>query len=131
MKILVVAALAGLLAACTSVGTSPSESTLPTTSTMPTTSAAALPSPSEAAMSCSDAFAAVDLSAVTNRTDLTTLGDQLDQTIASCASISEWTAALNEAAPNASVTSALAFLQSRCADSTELANTSICGLVGS
>lgn len=127
MKLIAAAAVAALLAACTAGATTPSEQPLPTVSA---SASMGLPSASAAAMSCTDAFAAVDLSTVDATTDLSTLADQLDETVASCGSVNEWTAALQTAAPEVNVTSALALLQARCAENAELQGTALCSQVG-
>jgi len=129
MKLIAAAALVGLLAACNAGATTPSEQPLPTATQ--STAAMTTPSSSAAAMSCTDAFAGTDLSSVNATTDLTTLADQLDATVARCASINDWTAALQTAAPNVSITSALAFLQAQCAANADLSSTPVCVQVGS
>jgi hypothetical protein len=125
-----VAAIVVLLAACNAGATPPSEQALPTVSASSSTAALPSASASAAAMSCEDAFADIDLGDVDASTDLNTLSAQLDATVAGCPSINDWTAALQAAAPNVSLTSALAFLQVRCADNPELADTALCAQVG-
>ena len=127
MKKIAMAAVVVLLAACTAGATTPSEQALPTVSA---SSTAALPSASAAGVSCEDAFANIDLSDVDASTDLSTLSAELDATVASCPSITDWTTALQTAAPNVSLASALAFLQTRCADNPDLADTALCAQVG-
>jgi hypothetical protein len=134
MKFLTAFALVALLAACNAGATTPSEQPLPTTGastdTMSSTSASASASVA-AAMTCTDAVAAVDLSTVTATTDITTLDDELDETIASCGDVSEWTTAVQTAVPDIDLSQAEAFLAARCAANATLASSPICTEVGS
>ena len=134
MKLIPALALVGLLAACNAGATTPSEQPLPTTSV--STGAVASTSESasasaETAMTCSDAMASIDMTAVGSTTDLMTLSDELDETISSCGTVDEWTTAVQTALPDVDTTQAEAFLQARCAENSTLATTPICTEVGS
>jgi hypothetical protein len=133
MKFVSALALVGLLAACNAGATTPSEQPLPTTAAS-TTVASASESASASvgtAMTCTDAVAAIDLTAVTATTDITTLGDELDETIASCGDVNEWTTAVQTAVPDLDLTQAETFLAARCAENATLASSPICTEVGS
>lgn len=127
MKLIPALALVGLLVGCNAGATTPSEQSLPSvagSSEMASASAAT-------AMTCTDAVAGVDVTAIATTTDLMTLGDELDSTISSCADVSEWTTAIQTALPDLDVSQAEAFLQARCAENATLASTAICTEVGS
>jgi hypothetical protein len=116
-------ALVGLLAACNLGATTPSEQSLPTLGS----STGTIPSPSASvAGSCTDAFAAIDLSAISSTTDLMSLSDELDATISSCPTLEEWTASVQTGLPQVDTTQAQAFLQQRCTDNAMLASTQLC-----
>ena len=122
-------ALVGLLAACNAGATTPSEQSLPTLSS----STGTIPSPSAsvAAGSCTDAFGAIDLSAISSTTDLMSLSDELDATISRCPTMAEWTAAVQTGLPQVDTTQAQAFVQERCVENAALASTQLCAEVSS
>jgi hypothetical protein len=131
MKLISAIALIGLLAACNAGATTPSEQPLPTVTASVGTATSPSASTSAAAMSCTDAFAAIDLSAMASATDLMTLSDKLDATISSCQTLDEWTSAVQTALPQVDTTQAQAFIQQRCAADMTLAATPLCTEVGS
>jgi len=126
MRLITAAALIGLLAACNTGAATPTVQPLLT----PPPSMADVASPSSAAMSCDEAFASVDLSSVQSASDLTSVTDEVDTTIASCPSITDWTTALLKAAPKVSITDANHFLQDECANNMALASSALCEQVG-
>jgi hypothetical protein len=130
MKLITIAALVGLLAACNVGATTPSVQPI----SMPPSSTAgvATPSPSTAVgMSCTDSFAQLDVSAISSTTDMMSLSDQLDTTISACQTVDEWTSAVQTVLPQVDTTQAQAFIQERCTTNTTLATTPLCTEVGS
>jgi hypothetical protein len=133
MKLISAIVLVGLLAACNVGATSPSEQTLPTVtpSTGTVGSTAASASTPAVAMSCTDAFAAIDLSGTTSVTDLMNLTDEVDTTISDCQTLADWTAAVQTYVPDVQTDDAKQFIQERCADNPTLATTPLCTEVAS
>ena len=126
MRLITAAALIGLLTACNAGATTPSEQPLLT----PPPSSEVMASPSAAAMSCEAAFDSVDLSSVQSASDLSSVSDQVDTTIGSCASVTDWTTALLKAAPKVPIDDAIHFLEQQCTDNAQLAGSSLCLQVG-
>jgi hypothetical protein len=128
MRFLTGLVLAGLLAACNVGATTPSENPLPTAGSG---AASASADHSAMAMGCEDAFAAIDVEAIAATGSLDALTNELDDTISSCSTVEEWSAAAQSALPAIDMTGAETFLQARCAESAALAATAICKEVGS
>lgn len=133
MKFLTVLALAGLLAGCSLGATTPSGNPLPTisASTAASASASAGMGESPTAMSCSEAFANIDTAAIVAMGRLDAVSDQLDTTIAACASADEWETAAESALAGLDISDPQAFIAARCAEASTLASTPICSEVGS
>ncbi|HET7521341.1 MAG TPA: hypothetical protein VFK61_07370 [Candidatus Limnocylindria bacterium] len=130
MKLITALALVGLLAACNAGATTPSEQPLPTVGSSDMAASDTASASAATAMTCTDAVAGVDMTAIASTTDLMTLGDELDGTISSCGDVSEWTTTVQTALPDLDVSQAEAFLQARCAENATLATTPICTEVG-
>ena len=133
MKFLTVLALAGVLAACDIGATTPSANPLPTSdaSTAASVSASASMEESPTAMSCSEAFASIDTAAIVAMGRLDAVSDQLDTTIAACASADEWETAAEGALAGLDIGDPQAFIAARCAEATSLVGAAICTEVGS
>ena len=134
MKFLTGLALAGLLAACTAGATTPSENPLPTigdSSESAAASATGTADESPTAMSCSDAFASIDAAAIIAMGRLDAVSDELDATIAACASADEWEASAESALPGLDISDPQTFIAARCAEASSLVGAAICAEVDS
>jgi hypothetical protein len=134
VKFLAILALAGLLAACDIGATTPSQASSPsfgesTTDASASTSATMEESPT--AMSCSDAFADIDAAAIIAMGRLDAVSDELDSTLAACATEDEWEAAVESALPELDISDPQGFIAARCANVTSLAGAAICSEIGS
>jgi hypothetical protein len=132
MKLLSIALVAVALAACDLGASSPSAEPLPsvglesTAASMAPASVGASASASasgETSMTCQDAFASLDVSSLT---ELDSVSDSLDATIAACSDVAEWEAALTALAPTLNLEEAEAFLAARCETSDVLSDAAIC-----
>jgi hypothetical protein len=79
-----------------------------------------------AAMTCEDAVAALDPTVLAEMATLDAASDALDDTIANCASVTDWETAVGDALPLLDLGSAETFLSGRCAANPTLADTPIC-----
>jgi hypothetical protein len=130
MKHISVVALV-LLAACNAGATTPSEQPLPTVTSSTVATASASASAPAVAMSCTESFAAIDVSAISSTTDLMSLSDELDSTISNCGTMQEWSAAVQTVLPQVDLTQVEAFIRERCSANLALASTPLCAEVGS
>lgn len=130
MKYLSVLLLALALAACDLGASSPSAEPLPSIGTESMAADHSMEASTDAsaltAMTCEEAVAALDLTALADTATLDAASDALDDTIASCASVADWEAELSLALPLLDLEDAETFLAARCSASPSLADTTIC-----
>jgi hypothetical protein len=93
---------------------------------------AATPSASAAgsavAMSCTDAFASVDVSSITSLADVQ---DKLDTTIQACPTVDDWVNAAKTVLPNVDLSQARDFLKTRCGAAPAISSSALCVSVSS
>ena len=77
-------------------------------------------------MTCEEAFSELDVADLADMTTLDEASDVLDDTIASCGSVSDWESELSAAVPMLDVQEAEAFLDERCEENDEIDDTPIC-----
>ena len=138
MRFLLVALMALVLAACDLGASSPSAEPLQSvgtdTSAAPSASAddddddasASASASSETGMTCEEAFAALDVTALSEMTSLDAASDVLDDTIGSCVDVAEWQAQVSAVAPTLNLDDAEAFLAARCDESDLIDDSPIC-----
>jgi hypothetical protein len=136
MRFLLVALMALVLAACDLGASSPSAEPLQSvgtdTSATPSASAddddddASASASSETGMTCEEAFAALDMTALSEMTSLDAASDVLDDTIGSCVDVAEWQAQVSAMAPTLNLDDAEAFLAARCDESELIGDSPIC-----
>jgi hypothetical protein len=136
MKYLSVLLLALALAACDLGASSPSAEPLPSVGAASMEAdhsmdagmsmGASADASSMTGMTCDEAVAALDPTVLAEMASLDAASDALDETIASCSSISDWETTVSDALPLLDLTSAEAFLSGRCAANATLADTPIC-----
>jgi hypothetical protein len=136
MKYLSVLLLALALAACDLGASTPSAEPLPSvgTSSMEADHSmdagmsmeASADASSMTGMTCDEAIAALDPTVLAEMATLDAASDALDDTIASCASVSEWETTLGDALPLLDLSTAETFLSGRCAANATLADTPVC-----
>ena len=83
------------------------------------------------ATACSDAFADIDAAAIIAMGSLDAVSDELDSTIAACATPDEWESAAESALPGLDISDPQAFIAARCADASTLVGAAICAEIGS
>jgi hypothetical protein len=119
-----------LLAACDVGATTPSEQPIPTLQSSGDATASAAASDDDddgSAMSCEDAFAALDIAEISSMSDLESIGDELDETIEACGSVEDWQSAIADVVPELDTSEAEQFLRDRCAEADdEIAESRIC-----
>jgi hypothetical protein len=141
MRFLLVALMALVLAACDLGASSPSAEPLQSVGTDTSASASAssdddddddasasasASGSSETGMTCEEAFAALDVTALSGVTSLDAANDVLDDTIASCVDVAEWQAQITAIAPTLNLDDAEAFLAARCDESDLIDDSPIC-----
>jgi hypothetical protein len=138
MRFLLVALVALGLAACDLGASSPSAEPLPSVGlesmdhsmapgeSMGSSASASADASGETAMTCAEAFDALNVTDIAPMTDLDTASEGLDETIAACANVAEWQAALTTLVPSLNLDGAEAFLAARCDSSDLLSDAPIC-----
>jgi hypothetical protein len=142
MKYLSVLLLALALAACDLGASSPSAEPLPSigdesmaadhsmgadeSMDMDDDASASADASSATGMTCEEAFGELDVADLADMTTLDEASDVLDDTIASCGSVSDWESELSAAVPMLDVQEAEAFLDERCDENDEIDDTPIC-----
>ena len=130
MKYLSVLLLALALAACDLGASSPSAEPLPSVGTASMDADHSMEASADASsmtgMTCDEAIAALDPTVLAEMATLDAASDALDETIASCSSVSDWETTLGDALPLLDLTTAETFLSGRCAANSTLADTPIC-----
>ncbi len=130
MKYLSVLLLALALAACDLGASSPSAEPLPSVGAESMEADHSMDASADASsmtgMTCDDAVAALDPTVLAEMTSLDAASDALDDTIASCSSVSDWETSVSDALPLLDLTSAETFLSGRCAANATLADSPIC-----
>jgi hypothetical protein len=125
MKTIFVVGMGCLLAACGTSLTSPSVQAEGSFagSASPWVSASTAASETE---SCEAAFASLDLGELARSPELSAVADALDDTIAQCPTLADWTALVQLNLPEVDLSGIEAFLHERCTDSEALAASPIC-----
>ncbi len=130
MRYLPIMLLALALAACDLGASSPSAEPLPSVGAASMgadhSMGASADASSMTGMSCEEAVAALDATVLAEMTTLDAAADALDDTIASCTSVSDWETTVGDALPLLDLTEAETFLSGRCAANATLADTPIC-----
>jgi hypothetical protein len=129
MKYLSVLLLGLALAACDLGASSPSVEPLPSMGAESMAADHSMEASTDASAmtaTCEDAVAALDLTELAEMTTLDDASDALDDTIASCSSITDWETEVGATIPLLDLTEAEAFLAGRCAANATLAGTPIC-----
>ena len=133
MKYLTLLLLAMALTACDLGASSPSAEPLPSVGAASTEADHSMEASADASsmtgMTCDDAVAALDPTVLSEMATLDAASDALDDTIASCASVSDWETTVSDALPLLDLTAAETFLSGRCAANATLADTPICSEV--
>ncbi len=130
MKYLSILLLALALAACDVGASSPSAEPLPSVGTASMEADHSMDASADASsmtgMTCDEAVAALDPTVLAEMATLDAASDALDDTIAGCASVTDWETTVSDALPLLDLTSAETFLSGRCAANATLADTPIC-----